>query len=289
MNFIRLLTEIKDEISAITFLQNRGILHRQKICSNGHDMKLSIGSQPRWRCRKRQCREEVGIRVGTWYFNSKMPFQKSIFFIYWWSKELSSLKFCKSELNINPSTTVDWNNYMREVCFWKIQQNGNEIGGNNLTVEIDESLFSKRKNHAGRMLPQQWVFGGICRETKECFLMAVPDRSANTLIPIIQERIRTGSTIISDKWKAYNGIRNAGYNHETVNHTFNFVDPTSGAHTQNVERMWGSAKCRNKRQRGTHRIMIDSYMAEYMWRCINRDSCHFEAILDDIAGFSPPQ
>jgi hypothetical protein len=39
------------------------------------------------------------------------------------------------------------------------------IGGAGLTVEIDESLFSKSKNN-GHILPEQWVFGGICQETR---------------------------------------------------------------------------------------------------------------------------
>ena len=38
------------------------------------------------------------------------------------------------------------------------------IGGPNTNVEIDESLFTRRKNKQGIVLPQQWVFEGICRE-----------------------------------------------------------------------------------------------------------------------------
>lgn len=53
----------------------------------------------------------------------------------------------------------------------------------------------------------QWVFGGIYRQTKECFLFAVKNRTAALLIPIIVESIAPGSIIMSDKWKSYNGNR----------------------------------------------------------------------------------
>jgi len=36
-----------------------------------------------------------------------------------------------------------------------------------------------------------------------------------------------------------------------VYHKYNFVDPHSGAHKLNVERMWGSAKWGNKKCRRT--------------------------------------
>ena len=41
------------------------------------------------------------------------------------------------------------------------------IGGEGKTVEIDESMFGKRKYHRGRISGQRqlWVLGSICRET----------------------------------------------------------------------------------------------------------------------------
>ena len=60
-----------------------------------------------------------------------------------------------------------------------------------------------------------------------------------------------------------------GLHHLTVNHSLNFVDPASGAHTQRIECCWKSAKERNKRHNGTHRSLLDSYKkikCEFMWR-----------------------
>ncbi|GFR15950.1 DDE_Tnp_IS1595 domain-containing protein [Trichonephila clavata] len=168
-----------------------------------------------------------------------------------------------------------------------------KLGDKGLIVEIDESLFVKRKNNTGRVLPQQWVFGGICRETKETFLVTVPNRSAVTLMEKICENIKEGSIIYSDCWKGYktSELENAGFLHGTVNHKYNFVDPDTGVHTQHVERMWGSAKWHNKKQRGTARHHLDSYLIEFIWRkaqAVNGEG-GFQSVLKAIAKRFPPK
>ena len=106
-----------------------------------------------------------------------------------------SVKFVEIELGLGHSSTVNFNNYLQEVCAWTLIQNPLRIGGPNMDVEIDESLFTRRKNHQGSVLPQQWVFGGYCRQTKECFMYPVEDRSAATLLPIITDSVIPGSNV----------------------------------------------------------------------------------------------
>jgi len=133
-----------------------------------------------------------------------------------------------------------------------------------MTVEIDETVFTSQKNQAGRILHQQWVFGALCRETGDCFMMPIHNWSMDTLIPIISANIHPGTTVISDLWRAYNPFGTIGMIHKRVIHSLNFVDPIMGANTQSIERMWKSAKERNKCHNGTHRHMIESYMCKFM-------------------------
>ncbi|KER30310.1 hypothetical protein T265_03255 [Opisthorchis viverrini] len=56
-------------------------------------------------------------------------------------------------------------------------------------------------------------------------------------------------------------------------HTEDFVDPTTTAHTQTIESLWHVYKMRNKRQYGTHRSLVDSYLCEFVWRQRNTLIC----------------
>ena len=74
-----------------------------------------------------------------------------------------------------------------------------------------------------------WIFGGVVRGTygRNCFMVEVEHRNAETLLPLIQQYIRPGSTIASDFWRAYFRIDQLpqGFHHVQVNHSENFVDP----------------------------------------------------------------
>ena len=117
-----------------------------------------------------------------------------------------------------------------------------KIGGPGKIAEIDESKFRKRKYHKGRRKDGVWVFGGIERGNKNCFMRSVEDRSTDTMIPMIKEHVLPGSVIISDCWKAYSRLEEEGYVHQTVNHSKEFLNKETGAHTNTIESTWRAVK-----------------------------------------------
>ena len=96
-------------------------------------------------------------------------------------------------------------------------------------------------------------------------LVQVEDCKAATLMSVIQQFIKPGSTVISDQWAAYSEIGPYGYQHLTVNHSDHFVDPGMEARTQNIECTLSRTKGKLKRMRSTTRDLIETYLVEFMW------------------------
>lgn len=282
MNRIKFRELPVGEKANFEFLQERGIIHQVRLCGKGHPMSLDL-NRLRWRCRKRECNQDIGVRVGSWLEGTKLSFQCIVEFIYAWTHEWSSHKWCFEQLGMQDQQVVEWNQKMRKVCEEKQTRSPVLIGGRGFHVQVDETLWSKRKNNAGRVLPQLWLLGGICEETNDVFIVTVLNRSRLSLFKEIRKHLKPGTTIVTDSWRAYQGLQNEGFVHLTVNHRYNFVDPTTGAHTQKVERLWRSLKWPNKRRSGTKREFVDSYLSEFIWFKNIKGDDPFISMLDDIA------
>lgn len=110
--------------------------------------------------------------------------------------------------------------------FWA-EKHSEKLGGPERTVEINEAKIGKRKYNRGRLVKSHWIFGGYERDSKKIFIVPMEDRTEEALLTCIKEWILPGTTIVLNCWKSYN-LSNEGFQHLTVNHSYNFVDPESG-------------------------------------------------------------
>ena len=83
-------------------------------------------------------------------------------------------------------------------------------------------VFSIRYLQFIKYFPKVWIFGMAERETNTLLIYPVPDRSEDTLLPIIQRHVEPGSTIYIDGWSAYCGLNDLGYHYFTVLHKYSF-------------------------------------------------------------------
>ncbi|XP_037787789.1 uncharacterized protein LOC119583392 [Penaeus monodon] len=208
-----------------------------------------------------RCNFKKSLFKNTWFDNSKLDFETNLKFVNLYVREAFSYESARSDFQFPNKTICDWASFCREVLIsWCLDNESDQIGGPGEIVEIDESKFGKRKYNVGRLIEGQWVFGGVCRKSRKFFFVPVQTRDSLTLLKVIKERIHPGTTVISDCWKAYNCLETEGYQHLTVNHSYNFVDPDTKAHTNTIERKWRDAKAKVPRF-GRRRYHFIGYLA----------------------------
>ena len=272
-----------DEASAVKFVE-------EQIWPDGVKCKFcgSEKTSPRphrhgHRCKS--CGKDFTVRHGTIFGNSRLPLVKwlyAICLVQTARKSISSMELSK-KLGITQKSAWFMLHRIREACKqgeWKLKE----------TVEVDETfLGGKKKNqHASKRVAQgggaigkQPVIGMRQRGGK-VKAIAVENVKAKTLQKAIRESVEKGSTVYTDDFPAYRGIKGNGlwpyeYNHKAVKHSAK--EYVNGMiHTNGIESVWALLK---RGYTGTfHHFSMkhcQRYVDEFTFR-LNEGNCERDTI-----------
>jgi len=121
----------------------------------------------------------------------------------------------------------------------------------------------------GRGTSKQPVFWILCRNG-QVWAEIVTSVDEDTLLPLISKKVKKGSTVCSDTWKAYTGIAARGYVHRLVNHGERQYTDGKGNRINGLEGFWGYLKRKLASRGGITRSRLPLYLAEYVLRYNNR-------------------
>ena len=235
-----------------------------------------------FRCTNYRCtkRSKVSLRVGTFFYGSRLNCQQIMALAMLWLHKVSVVSAIS--LSGHSSTTVSsFYKHFRHLVESSLIETDQMIGGPSVTVEIDETKLGKRKYHRGHPVEGVWVVAGIERiPNGRIFLIPVKDRSAITLRSVVSTHVREGTHVITDCWKGYLDLEDFGLTHETVNHSQFFKDPETGACTNTVEGLNNGLKTRIS-PRNRCEDTIPGHLGEHIWRRHNSTRL-FDAFVDAL-------
>lgn len=143
------------------------------------------------------------------------------------------------------------------------------------TVHIDETLMGGKggDNRRGWAALNKICLFGMVEEGGRIICHIVNNRKRKTLIPIIRQSIKQGTTIHSDRFRVYRAIPKYGYTHKVR-------DSKWVTHTNYIEGYWSNLK---KSILGTHTWVspkhLQLYVDEFNFRYNHRKTNLFEKLL----------
>lgn len=190
------------------------------------------------------------------------------------------------EAQVNRKTANLYFNHFRELIYEEYSRAPRLSG----EIEMDQSFFGKgvkRATYDRRVMANKAGYGDIWRvrgrrrraksKTKPILVFGIYQRGGavytqiieradrNTLFPIIHLVVEPGSTVYTDKWQGFNGLKIDGYKHKQVNHALGPVGK-NGAHTGGIDSFWGGCKRLAGRHRGLARHKFALHLKEWEFR-----------------------
>lgn len=223
-----------------------------------------------------QCDYKVSVTAGTIFQDTHKPL-RLWFRAMWW---VASQKTGASALGLQRvlglgsyKTAWSWLHKLRRAM---VRPGRDRLSGR---VEVDESyLGGPEEGRHGRKTHKKALIVVAAEEDGEGIgrirMKRVPDASAASLVPFIEEAVAAASIVHTDGWDGYSGLRQKGYVHEVTK--LGERRASASEHLPRVHRVLSLLK---RWLLGTHQGAVshehlDYYLDEFTFRFNRRTSRH---------------
>ena len=174
---------------------------------------------------------------------------------------------CAADLvAVNRKTAAYYYHRLREIIVYKLLQESDEFLSGE--IEVDESYFGgHRKGKRGRGAAGKVPVFGLLKRGGKVYTKVIPDAKADTLMPIIREKVIPDSIVYSDCWRGYNVLDVSEFKHYRINHSKLFADRHN--HINGIENFWNQAKRHMRKFNGVPKEHFPLFLKECEWRFNN--------------------
>ena len=174
---------------------------------------------------------------------------------------------CAADLiGVNRKTAAYYYHRLREIISNQLEQEvGEFVSGE---IEVDESYFGgHRKGKRGRGAAGKVPVFGLLKRGGKVYTKIIPNARADTLMPIIQEKVIPDSIVYTDCWRGYNVLDVSEFKHYRINHSKLFANKHN--HINGIENFWNQAKRHMRKFNGVPKEHFHLFLKECEWRFNN--------------------
>ena len=243
-----------------------------------------------WKCKG--CQKQYSVKLGSIFEDSPLGFDKWLPAIWLVANSKNGISSHELARALGITQKSAW--FMLHRIRLAMQTGSfDKLDGE---VEVDEAYIGgKSKNmHAakrkqkitGRGGHNKTIVLGIRQRDGQVRTTIIPNTHGTTLKPAVVEHVAPGASVYTDTHGGYTGLRDMGFDHETVDHVEAYVQ--GRAHTNGLENFWALLK------RGIHGTYVSvapahlfRYLDERLFTYNQRelsDLGRFAAVLAQAAG-----
>lgn len=196
------------------------------------------------------------------------------------SQDLTALQTANF-VDLNRNTINRYYKIFREkIAAYSESENGFEG-----EIELDESYFGGKhhKGKRGRGSENKIPVFGILKRNGKVYTQIIPNSKGETLLEIVQTKIKPDSIVYTDSFRAYNNLSLNGYKHHRINHSKEFARGKN--HINGIENFWSYCKMRLSKFYGLKSEEFYLHLKESEWRFNNRNDDLYKLLLNVIKEF----